>query len=72
MNRFYERFINSFCHIHRSSGWQPRLQLKLKLKPKLRPRLHLKVLLPLKPQRTPTPSGDPPLLTPRPHPPAAP
>ena len=37
MNRSYERFMNSVPHIHRSSSWQPKLQLKLKLKLKLKP-----------------------------------
>ena len=32
MNQFYERFMNSFYHVHRSNWCQPRVQLKLKLK----------------------------------------
>ena len=70
MNRFYERFTDSFCHVLKSSSWQPKLQLQLK--PKLHPHIHLKVLLPLKPRLKPTPLGIPPPLTPHPQPPATP
>ena len=57
MNWFYERFMTSFSHIHRSSGWQPKLQLKLKLK--LQPHFHLKLLLLFEPRLKPNPAGDP-------------
>ena len=60
MNRVYERFMNTFPHVRKSSGWQPKFYLKLKLKPKVHPHLHLKLIRPVKP----TPPGDPPPLTP--------
>ena len=53
-------FMKSFTHIHRSSSWQPKLQLKLKL--------HLKLLHLVKP----TPPGDSTPLTPAPDPPPTP
>ena len=70
MNWFYERFMTSFSHIHRGSGWQPKVQLKLKFK--LQPHFHLHCLLLLEPQIKPNLAGDPPPLTPNPQPPATP
>ena len=51
MNRFYQRFMNGFSHVHRSSGLQPKPKLELKF----HPHVHLKLLCPLKA----TPPGDP-------------
>ena len=42
MTRFYERIMNSVPHVHKSSDWQPMLQLLRPLKLHLHLHLHLK------------------------------